>query len=408
MKEKQENSRHFQLDSELLTRFVKQGDEAALTALINKHSRLVLSICHQIVWDRHEAEDVFQTVFLRLVKNASTIRNGAYLTSWLYRVAYHEACQVHRQRKKQNTLEYDDEIFIPENMTSPSPSKQHFLVLHEEVERLPERYRSPVILCYLNGLTRREAADELEVTDATVKARLTKGRELLRQRLLKRGVALAAIIAAWQTEYASAASLVSSGMIDKTIEQCLLESTTGAGSLASSASAPSQGINLMPTLSGTNLAIAVGGVVLAVAGLIAAATLTGSDEESATNENSTTQTDVTSNSTSETSEASETAQPVATGTVGSGNVGTRTSAPRGAGRSSSTTGGNFISGSGIAPEQPPVRLRGSSPEEQNNDGLQFQTAPGNQSAPIAGSSSGGVGGRAFGAGTLRGRAAGGN
>ncbi|WP_197440399.1 RNA polymerase sigma factor [Polystyrenella longa] len=273
------------IDSELLDRFVNHGDEAALTLLIRKHSALVMSVCRQIVDDQHEAEDVFQAVFLKLVQKGATIKNGAFLTSWLYRVSYHEACQTNRRRKKQMTVEYNDENITPTELAHHTQSKQQFVVLHEEVERLPERYRGPLILCYLNSMSRKEAADELQVTDAAVKARLMKGRELLRKRLLKRGIAMAAILASWRLDYAQAAANASTEMINKTIEQCLSYSGAEAGATLSSPNSLSQaslnlGQKVMPAVSRTSLAVCIGGAILIAGALITGISISGSDEQS--------------------------------------------------------------------------------------------------------------------------------
>lgn len=257
-------------DAELLVLFLEQRDQEAFSRLVHKYSALVMSVCRQYIRDQHEAEDLFQSVFLILARKADTIKDGDLLASWIYRVACREAFQSSQQRKKKMTVEYDDEFVYATQMAQHTPPEEQFQTLHEEIENLPEKYRGPVVLCYLNGMTRKEAAAELKASDAAVKARLSNGRKMLKERLMKRGVALAAVIAAWETAQAEAASLTTSEIVHQTVEHCLNHTNAGTGAVASSSShltEVSEGKSVMSGISGTSLSMWIGGTVLFVGGL---------------------------------------------------------------------------------------------------------------------------------------------
>jgi RNA polymerase sigma factor (sigma-70 family) len=150
---------------------------------------MVLGVCRRILRDWHAAEDAFQATFFVLAKNASSIRKRGSVSSWLYGVAYQVAVRAktsaaRRQQREQQTP--------PRVVASPEADvswREVGTVLDEEMGRLPERYRAPLVLCYLGGLTREEAARQLGWAVRTLKRRLERGRELLRSRLGRRGLA---------------------------------------------------------------------------------------------------------------------------------------------------------------------------------------------------------------------------
>jgi RNA polymerase sigma factor (sigma-70 family) len=179
-------------DQELLRRFVLAKDELAFEMMVRRHGPMVLSVCRHLVHDGHTAEDAFQATFLVLVRKAGSIRKPGQLSSWLYGVAYrvatHARAQTERRRRKETQgLE----------MEPASPPLQDRVVdvqpvLYQELERLPQKYRLPMVLCYLQGKTNEEAANTLACPIGTVKGRLARAREMLRKRLTRRGVTLSA------------------------------------------------------------------------------------------------------------------------------------------------------------------------------------------------------------------------
>jgi RNA polymerase sigma factor (sigma-70 family) len=175
-------------DGELLERFVARRDEAAFEALLRQHGPMVLGVCRRVLHDRHEADDAFQATFLVLVRKAASIVKKPSVGSWLHGVAFRIAWKAKARAQRRRTFERR-----AVNRTNPDPAEevlwQDLLpVLDEEVNRLPEKYREPVVLCYLEGKAYAEAARQMGCSKATVANRLTEARERLRERLTRRGI----------------------------------------------------------------------------------------------------------------------------------------------------------------------------------------------------------------------------
>jgi RNA polymerase sigma factor (sigma-70 family) len=175
-------------DARLLERFVTRGDEVAFATMVERHGDLVRNTCQAVLRDPNAAADAFQATFVLLFRKAASIRGGEALGAWLHRVAYRTALQARSDAARRREVEKSAPL-----ARSAEPAGQDDLgaVLHEEIERLPERFRRSVVLCYLEGMTRDQAADYLRCTEGTVRSRLAKGRELLRHRLERRGLTLA-------------------------------------------------------------------------------------------------------------------------------------------------------------------------------------------------------------------------
>ncbi len=183
-------------DGELLRRYVSHGDEAAVTALVERHGAMVLGICRRVLGHAHDAEDVCQATFLVLIRKAAAVRKKESLASWLHGVAYHVATNLKRDLARRRRRER-----AAVKQPSPDPLddltwREAQTVLDAELARLPERFRAPLVLCCLEGKTRDEAVRELGWTLGTLRGRLERGREMLRARLTRRGVALTAALAA--------------------------------------------------------------------------------------------------------------------------------------------------------------------------------------------------------------------
>ncbi len=173
-------------DTELLSRYTERKDSEAFAELVRRHGPVVLATCQRILGTSTDAEDAFQTVFLTLIRSACSIHNPAALPAWLHRTAIRIALRV-RTRQLSTTS-------LPSGAADSSDPFADMAwrdlrrVLDEELDRLPEKYRVPLVLCLLDGCTRDEAAERLRCSLNTVKRRLEAGRELLRDRLLRRGV----------------------------------------------------------------------------------------------------------------------------------------------------------------------------------------------------------------------------
>lgn len=219
-------------DQHLLDRFTQRREEAAFEALVRRHGPLVWGVCRRVLHDWHDAEDAFQATFLVLARKAGAVGRRASVGSWLYRVAYHMALKARKQamnrRKREKRLAVRDESDPLAEVTG----RELLAVLDEELQRLPERQRAPLVLCYLEGQTRDAAARRLGCSTSTLKRRLEVGKARLHARLARRGVALsAALVAAALTRTATAA--VPGVLVGSTARAALgWTASAGAGALA--------------------------------------------------------------------------------------------------------------------------------------------------------------------------------
>jgi RNA polymerase sigma factor (sigma-70 family) len=182
-------------DAQLLERFASRGDELAFEAMMARHASLVLGVCRNVLRDPNDTEDAFQATFLVLARKARSIRTGNTLGSWLCRVAYRIAVRAGAESRRRRLVEHRGTERDAETIASDpadGPGADELAVLFEELDRLPERYRIPVVLCHLEGLTTEAAAERLGCPVGTVWGRLSRARAQLRQRLVRRGIALSA------------------------------------------------------------------------------------------------------------------------------------------------------------------------------------------------------------------------
>src|SRR5262249_9149114 len=141
-----------------------------------------------------DAEDVFQAAFLLLARKAGTVRWHESVGNWLYSVAYHLASKLRLQCARRRKTEQQAATMQSRNATDPVDWQQLGRVLDDDLHQLPEKYRMPLLLCYLHGKTRDEAAEQLGWSLGEVKGRLERGRELLRGRLARRGLTMSAAL----------------------------------------------------------------------------------------------------------------------------------------------------------------------------------------------------------------------
>jgi RNA polymerase sigma-70 factor (ECF subfamily) len=178
-------------DSALVDRFVRSSGEpaeAAFAVLVERHGAMVLRVCRQVLRDSHEAEDAFQATFLVLARSAPSIRQRESLASWLHGIALRCAARLKVARARRRAMEAIAAERFAARQVVESPPTAHHTELHEEIARLREVYRAPIVLCYLQGLTYAEAADQLRWPLGTLKVRLSRARALLRRRLARLGL----------------------------------------------------------------------------------------------------------------------------------------------------------------------------------------------------------------------------
>jgi RNA polymerase sigma factor (sigma-70 family) len=179
-------------DRQLLDRFLTGGHadaEAAFTLLVERHGPMVWYVCRQVLDDLHDGQDAFQATFLVLLRRAGSIRKRESLASWLFGVAM----RIARRARFAAISRRFHERTAAELATSPvaatdGPADRQ-TALHEEIARLPERYREPIVLCHLEGLSTAVAAQRLGCAQGTILSRLARGRERLRRQIRRRGLA---------------------------------------------------------------------------------------------------------------------------------------------------------------------------------------------------------------------------
>src|SRR5262245_296372 len=207
-------------DGQLLGRFVEGGDQEAFAALVRRHTAMVLGVCRRALPGDQDAEDACQATFLALLRQARARRWQPSLAGWLYTTARqvaHNARLAARRRARREGRAAVPEAVEPVDRLS---GRELLSALDEELARLPARYREPLVLCHLEGLTRDEAARRLGVPLATLKSQLERGRKKLADALNKRGCALGAGLLGLATSPAGASS--------RRLEGAILSSAAGA------------------------------------------------------------------------------------------------------------------------------------------------------------------------------------
>jgi RNA polymerase sigma factor (sigma-70 family) len=173
-------------DRQLLKQFVRRHDQSAFAALLRRHGPMVLGVCRRVLHHEQDAEDAFQATFLVLAKRAHGLGRPERLANWLYGVAYRTA--QHAQARAARRCQHEREAAsMAAAKNEPEAFDQELCrLLEEELHRLPEKYRAPLVLCYLEGKTNEEAARLLGWPVGSMYFRLARGRELLRERLTGR------------------------------------------------------------------------------------------------------------------------------------------------------------------------------------------------------------------------------
>src|SRR5262245_39592926 len=177
-------------DGQLLDSFAAHGETAALEALVRRHAPMVWGVCRRVLRNHHDAEDAFQATFLVLVRKAASIYPRAKVGDWLYGVAHQTALKARATRAKRRVRERSVTEMPEPAVTEPDLWGDLQPLLDLELSRLPEKYRTVIVLCDLGGKTGREASRQLGVPQGTVASRLARARAMLANRLARHGLAV--------------------------------------------------------------------------------------------------------------------------------------------------------------------------------------------------------------------------
>jgi RNA polymerase sigma factor (sigma-70 family) len=206
-------------DAELLKRYASLHDEDAFAALVRRYGKLVRSVSWRVLHHEQDADDVFQATFLVFATRAASIQKTSSLASWLYGVAFRTAMNARRNRTRRSKEMRKSAGSNNEPPVAEASLREVQRILEEEVNRLPEKYRTPFVLCCLDGQSKGEAARNLGWKEGTVSSRLAQARKELQQRLTRRGVAFSAALCC--VELSRSAAAVSPPLLSGTIKAAL-------------------------------------------------------------------------------------------------------------------------------------------------------------------------------------------
>jgi RNA polymerase sigma factor (sigma-70 family) len=244
-------------DGKLLDRFVATGADDAFATLLHRHAAMVLGVCRRILGNAHDAEDAFQATFLVLIRKAAGLRGRRTVGDWLYGVAYHTALKARAASGKRRVME--QRYQRTRGHLNEAAWRELEEVLDRELSSLPEKYRAPLVLCDLEGKSRKDAARQLGCPEGTVSGRLARARVLLSKRLSRRGVVISGgLLATALTANASAAAVPAPLLLStsKAVSFGAASQAAAAGVISAKAAALTQGV--LKAMFLTKLKIATG------------------------------------------------------------------------------------------------------------------------------------------------------
>src|SRR5260370_21707339 len=195
-------------DGQLLERYVKSREEAAFADLVQRHGPMVWGVCRRVLHSDHDAEDAFQATFLVLVRKAASVVSRELVANWLYGVAHQTALKARATTAKRRLREKQVTVMPEPTFEQQKHLDDLQLRLDRELSRLPDKYRALIVLCDLEGKTRKEAARHFHLPEGTVASRLATARTMLTRRLARTGLAVSGgVLAAVLSQKAASASM---------------------------------------------------------------------------------------------------------------------------------------------------------------------------------------------------------
>jgi RNA polymerase sigma factor (sigma-70 family) len=192
-------------DGQLLDDFIEHKDESAFAELVRRHGAMVLGVCRRVLDNPHDAEDCFQAAFLVLVRKATTIQPRQMVGNWLYGVAYRTALEAKKMAARRRYRE-KKKFDMPRPETDEDRWQDLKPLLDQELSRLPDKNRFVLVACDIEGRTRKDVAQSLEVPEGTVASRLARARTMLAKRLTRHHMTMSVgVLSALLAEQASAA-----------------------------------------------------------------------------------------------------------------------------------------------------------------------------------------------------------
>jgi RNA polymerase sigma factor (sigma-70 family) len=268
-------------DGELLGCFIEHRDQAAFAALVRRHGPMVWGVCRRLL-SHHDAEDAFQATFLVLVRKAASVRPREMVANWLYGVAHQTALQARRTSTRRRARERQ-----AADMREPAVTEQDLWrdlqpLLDETLSRLPDKYRAVIVLCDLEGKTRKEAARQLGCPEGTVAGRLARARVMLAKRLARHGLAVSGGALAAVLSHKGASASVPPSVVSSTIKAASLFAagqSAATGAISVKAAALAEGVMRTTMLTKLRTVLVMAALVLSLCGIAGAAVGMGHDDQ---------------------------------------------------------------------------------------------------------------------------------
>ncbi len=259
-------------DQELVQQFVRSHDEAAFQALMKRHGPMVWAACQRVLPNSQDAEDAFQATWLTLARKANQVSSHDSIAGWLYTVAYRLALTTDQGIKRRRTMEQRVRRHPSASPLEEVTGQELLTALDEELARLPDKYRSALVLCYLEEKSREEAARQLGCPLATLKSRLRRGRALMRAALARRGLTLSSALFASAVVGNTSRAAVPAMLARSTLDAAML--LAAGGDLTGTVSAHVLTLSTGATLTMTATKLKIGLIAIMVGVLVAGAGLT--------------------------------------------------------------------------------------------------------------------------------------